>query len=166
MTTKAETAVSEKEANKLALKAREKEIADKEKELNSSLSGKGLRWFVGLTRGRNPQMVQYQGFDESQPLTLPTSVNEFISLAGIPADNDGEKKVVGFLIDGYNSASFTEASDPVAEYVDASWPEDVQKAFRITIRQYSATAGVSIEDAVKLIKPGIAAGVAAKAANQ
>jgi hypothetical protein len=49
------------------------------------------------------------------------------------------------------------ASDPVAEYVDATWSEDVQKQFRLVVRNYSNATGVSIEDAVALIKPGIVA---------
>ena len=60
-----------------------------------------------------------------------------------------------YLIDGYNDAAYTAASDPVAEFVDATWAEDVQKQFRLVVRNYANATGVSIEDAVALIKPGI-----------
>lgn len=158
MTTAAETKVSDKEAAKEALKARSKEIAEKEKELNAGRTGKGTRVFIGMTRGRNPQMIQYEGFDESQPDTLPKSLSEFMEVSKV---ND-EPTIVGYLIDGFNSANYSAASDPVAEYVDLSWPEDVQKQFRLVVRNYSNATGVSIEDAVALIKPGIAASQAKK----
>lgn len=153
MTTAAETKVNEKEAQKEALKAREKEMQEKESKLNAGRSGKGTRVFLGLTRGRNPQEVQYEAFDESQPDTLPATLSEFMELT----KTSDEKIIVGYLIDGFNSASFTAASDPVAEYVDLSWPDDVQKQFRLVVRNYANATGVSIEDAVNLIRPGIVA---------
>jgi hypothetical protein len=156
MTTKAETELSEKEATKEALKARAKEIEAKEKELNKERTGKGTRVFIGMTRGRNPQMIQYEAFDESQPDTLPKDLAEFMNLGlvGVPT-NKHEDVIVGYLIDGFNSASYTAASDPVAEFVDLSWPEDVQKQFRLVVRNYAGATECSIEDAVALIKPGI-----------
>lgn len=145
--------VSEKEAAKAALKARTEDMAKREKALNEGKTGKGLRSFLGMTRGRNPQEIQYEGFDESQPETLPSTLQEFMDLSKV---ND-EKTIVSYLVDGFNSAAYTQASDPVAEFVDASWPEDVQKQFRLVVRNYSNATGVSIEDAVALIKPGIVA---------
>jgi hypothetical protein len=155
MTQKAEAQMTEKEIEKAALKAREVEIAAKEKELNAERTGKGTRVTIGLTRGRNPQMVQYESFWESLPDTLPKTLSEFMELSKV----SDEAVIVGYLVDGFNSASYTAASDPVAEYVDASWPDDLQKQFRIVVRQYAAGTGVSIEDAVALIKPGFAAGI-------
>jgi hypothetical protein len=67
--------------------------------------------------------------------------------------------LLGYLIEGYNSLSEKNAADPVNEFVDASWPEDVQKRFKIVIRNYSNDANVSIEDAVSLLKPGIQKGI-------
>lgn len=158
MTQVADEKLSEKEQAKAALKARSEEMEAEEKKLNEGKTGKGLRSFLGMTRGRNPQKVQYEGFDESQPDTLPKTLSEFMELSKV---ND-EPKIVSFLIDGFNSDAYTAASDPVAEFVDASWPEEVQKAFRTVVRQYSANANVSIEDAVALIKPGIVASQAKK----
>lgn len=151
MTTKSETELSEKEQQKAELAARAKEVAEKETAANEGRTGKGLRVSVGMTRGRNPQMIQYESFDESQPDTLPLTLSEFMELSKV----QDEKAIVGFLVEGFNSDSYRNASDPVAEFVDASWPEDVQKQFRIVVRNYSNATGVSIEDAVALIKPGI-----------
>lgn len=153
---KTEAAVSEKDAQKAALVARSAEIEAKEKALNEGKTGKGLRSFIGMTRGRNPQQIQYEGFDETQPATLPETLSEFMDLAAVK----DEKVIVGYLIDGFNSAAYTAASDPVAEFVDASWPEEIQKQFRLVVRNYSQAAKVSIEDAVALLKPAIVAGLA------
>ncbi len=123
----------------------------KAKETNDARTGKGTRVRVGQTRGRNPQVISYEAFDESKPETLPVSLSEFMDLTKM----QDEKAIISLLIDGFNSASYTTASDPVAEFVEASWPEEVQKAFRVAIRNYANACNVSIEDAVALIKPGI-----------
>jgi hypothetical protein len=164
MTTKAETEATEKEATKQALAARAKEIEAKEKELNAGKTGKGTRTAIGLTRGRSPQMFEYEAFDETQPDTLPTTTDEFLSITKV---ND-DKVIVQLLIDGWNALQFSLGSDPVGEFVDASWPEDVQKSFKIMVKGYAANAGVSIEDAVAIMKPGIMAAQAkaAKAAAE
>src|ERR1035437_6538979 len=148
----------EKQAAKEALKARSKDMETRELALNAGKSGKGTRSFLGMTRGRNPQEIQYEAFDESQPDTLPKSLSEFMDVAKV----SDEPTIVSYLIDGFNSAAYTNASDPVAEFVDASWDEDVQKQFRLVVRNYSNATGVSIEDAVALIKPGIVASQAKK----
>ena len=148
MTTAAETASEAKEA---AIKARNEQMAAEEKKLNEGKTGKGLRTFLGMTRGRNPQKIQYENWDESQPETLPVSLSEFMSLAKV----EDEAKIVSFLVKGHNETLYTEASDPVAEFVEPTWSEEVQKQFRLVVRNYSNATGVSIEDAVALIKPGI-----------
>ena len=166
MTAKAETQVNEKEAAKEALKAREKDMAEREKKLNEGRTGKGTRVFLGMTRGRNPQEIQYEAFDESQPDTLPSDLNDFMQLYKAQHKVDvTEAQVVSFLIDGYNSANYTAASDPIAEFVDASWPEELQKQFRTVVRNYSSGASISIDDAVALLKPGFVA-AAQKLASQ
>jgi hypothetical protein len=58
------------------------------------------------------------------------------------------------LIGGYNDANYTAASDPLAEFVELTWKDDVQTQFRLVVRNYSRGANVSLEDAVALIKPG------------
>jgi hypothetical protein len=152
MTTAAEQTAAEKDA---ALKARDADMAKREKELNASITGKGLRFFLGMTRGRNPQEIKYQNWDDSQPDTLPTTLSEFMDLRKDSAEVVDEKGIVRRLILGDNEVLYKEASDPVAEFVDPTWPEDVQKQFRIVVRNYATATGVSIEDAVALIKPGI-----------
>lgn len=158
MTTAAETSKTEKEAAKEALKAREVEMAKREVELNAGRNGKGLRVFLGMTRGRNPQEIQYENWNESIPDSLPSTLSEFMDLRKVT----DEKDIVRRLILGDNEILYSEASDPVAEFVDASWSEDVQKQFRLVVRNYSNATGVSIEDAVALIKPGIVAAQAKK----
>lgn len=146
-----ETAKTEQE---IAIDAAEAAV----KSVNDTRTGKGTRLRVGQTRGRNPQVIKFENFDESQPDTLPKTLSEFMEITKV----QDEPTIMGYLIDGFNSNSYVLASDPVAEFVDASWPDDVQKQFRIVVRQYAAGANVSIEDAVALIKPGIAASQAKK----
>jgi hypothetical protein len=155
MTTAAETSKEEKDA---ALKARNADMAAREKVLNEGKTGKGLRSFLGMTRGRNPLEIQYENWDDSQPDTLPVTLSEFMDLRKV----SDEKDIVRRLILGDNEILYTEASDPVAEFVESTWGEDVQKQFRIVVRNYATATGVSIEDAVALIKPGIVASQAKK----
>lgn len=148
-----QNAVDEKKAKAEANKLRSADMDKREKELNSSRTGKGKRIELAMTRGKNPQEIQYEAWDESQPDTLPKDLNEFMTLSKV----EDEKEIVRRLILGDNEIAYTEASDPVAEYVEASWPEDVQKQFRFVIRNYSTGAKVSIEDAVAAIKPAFTA---------
>lgn len=153
MTTPAETTLSEKEQEKAALKAREKEIAAKELDANKDRTGKGLRIFFGMTRGRNPQMIQYENWDVSKPDTLPVSLSEFMDLRKL----SDEKDIVRCLISGDNDILYAEASDPISEFVDLTWSEDVQKQFRLVVKNYANATGKPIEEVVALIKPGIVA---------
>ncbi len=150
MTTTAENTEKAKDA---AIKARNADMAAREVALNTGKTGKGLRTFLGMTRGRNPQEIQYENWDDSKPETLPLTLSEFMDLRGLT----DEKDIIKRLILGDNDVLYSEASDPVAEFVDTTWSEDVQKQFRLVVRNYSNATGVSIEDAVALIKPGIAA---------
>jgi len=146
-------------AQREAKAARSAEMETRESKLNEGKTGKGTRTMLSLSRGRNPIEVQYEAFDESKPDTLPATLSEFMSLTGIDkmSGDSGEKTFVSYAIDGFNSASYTLASDPIAEFQEASWPDDVQKTFRSVIRGYAQNANVSIEDAVALIKPGFVA---------
>lgn len=147
---------------------RDKQLEAKQAEVDKVNEGrkkedkfpKGTLLRMGQTRGKNPQIVTWEAFDESHPETMPGSLSEFMDLTKI----QDEKLIVSYLVDGFNSAQYTAASDPIAEYVDASWPEEMQKGFRLAVRNYSVNAMVSIEDAVALIKPGIEKAVAAKKA--
>ena len=154
MTTTAEQTESEKDA---AIKARNADMQKRESALNTGKTGKGLRSFLGMTRGRNPQEIQYQNWDESQADTLPTTLSEFMDLRASDKSAVDEAGIVRRLVMGDNDILYKEASDPVAEFVDLTWSEEVQKQFRLVVRNYSNATGVSIEDAVALIKPGIVA---------
>lgn len=137
-----------------ATSARELEVERKQKEAeatNKARTGKGTRVKVGSTRGKNPQVIQFEAFDESQPDTLPTSVAEFAEITKTP----DEKLLVEYLITGYNDAQYTQASDPVAEYLNPMWDGETVLQFRTAVRNYSRGAEVPIEDAAALLKPGI-----------
>jgi hypothetical protein len=141
------------EIAKTALEIAREGLEAKAKETNASRTGKGTRIKVGSTRGKNPQAVSFEQFDLSNSGTLPTSFSEFAELTGIKE----EPTLLSFLIDGYNDAMYSQASDPVAEYINPEWTEEVQSKFRVVVRNYATATGVSIEDAVALIKPGIEA---------
>lgn len=139
-----------------ALETAKAALQTKADETNKDRSGVGTRVKVGATRGKNPQAISFEAFDESKPDTLPTSLQNFMDVTKA-FGGDTEKTILDWLIVGFNDAQYTDASDPLAEYIEASWPADVQKQFRLVVRNYSNATGVSIEDAVKLIKPGIEA---------
>lgn len=122
-------------------------------EINAARTGKGTRVKVGSTRGKNPQVISFENFDEGKPETLPLTLSEFMEVTKV----SDEKVIVSMLIDGFNSQAYTNASDPVAEFVNPAWSDEVQKQFRIVVRNYANATGVSLEQAVALIKPGIEA---------
>ena len=122
---------------------------------------KGTQLRMGQTRGKNPQIVTWEAFDESKPETLPKDVGEFMHLTE-KYGSGTEANMLAWVIDGFNSSQYTAASDPVAEFVDASWPDDIQKNFRMAVKNYSVATGASLQDASDLIKPGIVKALAAK----
>lgn len=148
--------VMSKEEVKAEQKKKAEADAAEEKQLNQGRTGKGTRATIGYTRGRSTQKIVYEAFDESQPETLPKSTTEFLDLTKDYGSAD-DAKLVSWLIDGFNSDQYTLASDPIADYVEKSWPDEVQKQFRLVVRNYANATGHSIEDAVNLIKPGIEA---------
>jgi hypothetical protein len=127
---------------------------------NAKLTGIGLRWFYGSTRGRGTQEIKWQAFDTDKPETLPTSVPNLTEIIGIT----DAKKLLSFLIDGVNDYLYRQASDPIAEYVNPAWDDETKLKFRTIVRNYSSSAEVSIEDTVALMKPGIEKVFAAKQA--
>jgi hypothetical protein len=133
--------------------AREKAEANAEV-VNKGRSGVGTRLKVGATRGKNPQVITFEAFDDSQPDTLPKSVEQFM---GLGDDYAKEVNLVDYLIRGANAAFYEAASDPLAEYVVASWAADVQLTFRTAVRNYSKGLGIPLEDAVNIIRPGFTA---------
>lgn len=138
------------------------EAKAKAAEQNKTRSGVGTRLFVGRTRGQNSQVISYEQFDKSQPDTLPSDLDTVMKLTGT---SDDEKALVAMIIDGFNAQSYKAASDPIAQYLNPEWDDDVVKSFRLVVRNYSVNANVSIADAVTLIKPGFdAAHMKAKSA--
>lgn len=117
---------------------------------NKKRTGKGTRIRVGQTRGKNPQVIQWEAFDESQPDSLPATLNEFMAVTKV----ESEPTLVGMLIEGFNQQAYTAASDPIAEYVNPAWSDELQKQFRLVVRNYSNGTGNSLDDTVKLLKPG------------
>ena len=135
---------------------RAKELETKQAEaekVNAERTGVGLRVRVGQTRGKNPVVISWEAFDESKPETLPTEAAQFMEITGVK----DKATLLSYWIAGFNDAAYTAASDPLAEFVDAAWPSEAQTQFRLVVRNYSRGAGVSLEDAVALIKPGFAA---------
>lgn len=132
---------------------RELELQRKQAEAdatNKTREGVGVRIRVGQTRGKNPQVITWEAFDDSLPQTLPTTISSFMDISKV----SDEPTLVSYLISGYNEQAYTAASDPLAEYVEPTWPAESQTQFRLVVRNYSRGANVSLEDAVKLIKPG------------
>ena len=136
----------QRSAKEIELEAAQK----KADETNATRTGVGTRQRVGQTRGKNPMVITWDAFDESKPESLPTSIQQFMDVTNVK----DEPSLVSFLIGGLNDANYTAASDPLAEYVELTWPQDAQTQFRLVVRNYSRGASVSLEDAVALIKPG------------
>ena len=105
----------------------------------------------GSTRGRNPRPVEYQAFDLEKPNTLPVTQAEFMEVTGVKEQSE----IVALLIDGFNSAAYSLASDEIGEFINDAWDKETQTQFRAAVRNYSKLVGSSVEDAVLLIKPGV-----------
>lgn len=118
---------------------------------NATRTGVGTRVRVGQTRGRNPLVISFENFDESQPSTLPKTITEFMNVTKI----EDEPTLMAHLIDGFNEAQYKAASDPVSEFVESYWDDDLKARFKVSIRNFSRDSGLSIEDAVSILKPAI-----------
>ena len=124
-------------------------------ETNSKRSGVGTRVRVGQTKGKSPMIITWEAFDDSIPESLPTSFKEFVAVTGVEEEYAKDKPcLVAFLIAGANELNYTTASDPLAEYVEPTWPADAQTNFRLVVRNYARSLTVPIDEAVALIKPG------------
>jgi len=132
--------------------AREKAEAVAKVENEKRGKALGTRIVVGATRGKNPQCISYEQFDDAIPESLPKSVAQFMELV-----TNEEKTLVDYLVRGANAAYYEAASDPLAEYVVSSWAPEVQSTFRQAVRNYSRGLGIALEDAVNIIRPGFVA---------
>lgn len=142
----------------------QQELTAKETAANKDRTGKGLRVRFGQTRGRNPKVVDWEAFDTDQPETLPVSIQEFMSLTKTPETQQGQSLLVSYLVDGFNSSQYAAASDVLSEYTEPNWPDSLVKSFKQAVNGYIAASGVSVEDAVSLMKPAIQKGFDARMA--
>jgi hypothetical protein len=115
----------------------------------------------GKTRGKNPRDIEYQAFDLEQPDTLPNSPKEFMEVTGLKTDAE----LVSVLIDGFNQQAYSAASDEIGEFIEDSWDKETQAQFRLAVRNMSKLTGMSIDDTVAMLKPGVLKGVEAKKAS-
>lgn len=143
---------AEKEAAKLKVS---NEYQAKVDALNAGRTGVGPRAAYGFTRGKGSIPFVYERFDESMPDTLPKTVQDFLTVTKSSPDD-----LIKFVISGYNDKLYTEASDPIAEFVNQTWDDETKTRFRLVVRNYAAAVGGSIEDAVKLMLPGFDAAAA------
>jgi len=138
------------EDQKTALELQREAAETKAEETNKSRTGLGTRVTVTQTRGKGTQVISYESFDESKIDTIPQTVQDFVNTTKTSDD----KTLAGYLWRGFNALAYETASDPIAEFVNKSWSDDVQLQFRTAVRNYSRGVQCSIEDAVALIKPG------------
>ncbi len=129
----------------------ERENAEKAAKVENDSRGNkvGTRKHVGFTRGKASMLVSWEAFDDALPETLPKSIQEFADTV-----HPTEAEMLSYAIAGFNESQYIAASDPLAEYVNAAWPQEVQTQFRLVTRNYAKLPGVSLDDAVALIKPG------------
>ena len=152
------------------LKAENAKADTANKERNTA-GGIGTRIKVGQTRGKNPTVISFEYFDESNKDSLPKSTKDFAEYLAAPKYPLGvtitpdDATFLEYLITGFNDAMYSRASDEIGEYIEDEWSAEQQSQFRLAVRNYSKLAEVSIEDAVTLIKPGLIAAFAKAKAN-
>lgn len=112
----------------------------------------------GRTRGKNPRDIEYEKFDLEQPDTLPKTIKEFMEVTKV----DKEPELVELLVNGFNDAQYSAASDEIGEFINDAWDKDYQAQFRLTVRNFSKISGKSVEEVVGMLKPAIDAGWDAK----
>lgn len=119
----------------------------------------------GKTRGKNPRNITFQKFDKEKPETLPKTLAEF--LESTTALNSGkpytQDEMLDYVIDGFNLAQYSAASDEIGEFIPDAWDKETANQFRLAVRNTSKLAGLSIEDTVAMLKPAVEKGLAAKA---
>lgn len=121
---------------------------------------------TGKTRGKNPRDIEYLKFDKEKPETLPKDLPEFLESTKSVNNNVPftMAEVTDYVIDGFNLAQYSAASDEIGEFIPDSWDKETSNQFRLAVRNTSKLAGLSIEDTVAMLKPAVEKGLAAKAA--
>lgn len=150
----------EKTPAEAAKEAEIKAMQDLADETNKGRSGKGTRVRVGQTRGKNPKVISWESFDTDYPESLPSDAAEFLSLTKTTDD----RLFTAYCIDGYNAAMYAAASDVLSEYLEPNWPDAFAKQFKTNITTFVAMTGVSIEEAVSIVKPKVQRAFEAKLA--
>lgn len=122
----------------------------------------------GSTRGKNPRKITFKKFDREVTENLPKDLAEFLEVT--KEVNDGKPytqvELLDFVLDGFNAAMYSAASDEIGEFIPDSWSKDDAAQFRLAVRNMSKVAQLSIEDTVNLLKPAVEKGILAKKAAQ
>jgi hypothetical protein len=145
----AETTGAVAEAQESELEVARKKADEENKKLGTSV---GLRKFVGRTRGKGSVLISWNQFDDSVPESLPKTHEEFMNVAGISADEKGAAELLDLMIRGYNARAYEAASDPIAEYVNAAWPDEIQTGFRTVVRTYARNLEIPIDEAATEVR--------------
>jgi hypothetical protein len=130
---------------KSALELEREKFEAEAKAENAKRTGVGLRVAVGATRGRQTQNIKYEQFDTSIPDSLPKSLGEFVQVTGISDEN----QLLGFVIDGFNDYQYRQASDPIAEFINPVWSDEVKLAFRTSVRNFAKAMEMPIDEVAK-----------------
>lgn len=113
----------------------------------------------GSTRGKNPRPITFKILNR-----IPKSVKEFYELFK-DKDESKEENVVEYLYEGFNSLSYSAASDEIGEFIpDTGWGLDKEMVaqFRLAVRNLSKVADMSIEEVAGLIGPKVEKAFVAK----
>jgi len=125
-----------------------KAAQEKADAVNKGRSGVGTRLFVGSTRGKGSMVISFEQFDDSEPDTLPKSTEEFMQVTGVTSESD----ILKLLIEGYNDKLYKDASDPLAEYVNAVWPADAQAQYRLIVRTTAKALGDPLDEVAEAVQ--------------
>ena len=113
----------------------------------------------GKTRGKASRDITYKVLNR-----VPKDIQEFSAVTGVT----DEKDFCEYLFEGFNSASYSAASDEIGEYIPETWDKETAATFRIAVRQTSKLTGLTIEQTVNMLMPAVQKGIddAAKAAAE
>src|SRR5678809_509229 len=81
----------------------------------------------------------------------PKTPAQFMEVTKTNEDAD----LVAYLIDGYNKAQYSAASDEIGEFIEDAWDSNTKAQFRLVVRNYAKSADMTIEEAVEMVKPAI-----------
>lgn len=114
----------------------------------------------GKTRGKNPRPITYEAFNLEKVETIPLDMKTFMAVTKVT----NQKDLLELLINGYNDAQYSAASDEIGEFINDAWDNETQGQFRLAVRNTSKLSGLSIEEVVTMLKPAVEKGWTAKVA--